>query len=1089
MCLNGERKQRLMILALLLCGLVGLASSSNLCPGAITGRCIPDAQCQALGQKLPSVRFMASRTCDTPVSGVTYVCCERIRNCRASLDGKEYLGNRNVSETGLPCKPWRDLFTRFLQFPDGSPEKAKNFCRNAGQEPDVYCETEEGKQWCDVPLCPEVELPPPKVRVDADRRECRMDWTGKEYIGTLSMTSTGKQCQRWYRNLPHQPFGAATRDENFPDGSVSGALNYCRNPDGDPKGPWCYTTDGETKIDYCEVPFCPEANRTKPTVEEPSLQDLHQDNSVSEFNLQCIPGEHGNLYLGFKNVTVSGRSCRPWNDEDIEYESTNFKDEDRKNAWKNFCRYPPALEASWKQAVWCFTLDPEVPWDYCDVPRCPTDDCKLSQRGIEYRGVRSVTASGEPCKSWADPELKGAYEFPNAVGRTQARNHCRNPNGASRPWCYPEKSASKIWDYCDVPSCDSRQDRYKDFPPELGEILVRNSVDCAPSRPERTYVTGGVQVKRYKYPFLALLGTYSTSMATTHLFYFYCGGTLITREFVLTAAHCVFKIRPRVVRLREHNITGHHFSDLGDLIPIDLPVTDVILHPLYKNISYENDIALVKFDNPITRFDKTGKDSCQGDSGGPLIWDRLQESLEDSGVDELGVDFQLVGVVSGGVGCGLKGIPGVYTRVEFFLDWILNTVYERLYDISHYHLVLREIYYRYGPIARQILGSRFLVHVFEPEDARTLYASEDKMPTVPPLQETIGKYRSMRSLSLGLGFTNGEEWYRLRNAVKHMMLRVQSVRNYLPLIEGVADDFVGGRLASQRRSDGTIAGNLRDEVSKWSLESAGMLCFERRLGCLSAMGESWGQRMVQANREIFVLSGQLKFSLRLHEKCPSWVPETLFPKWKRVVEAEDFFHGETQKLVDSAVAEVEEGSAQQKNLGLTFISYLLSQEELSKKDVAIITQSLFGDGLSTTTPAVLFNLFCLATHPEAQDRARAEVLECVPDQGRGPVTPGVVDSMSYLKNCVKETFRLSEHCFHVVVSQHFYRILCNYKVDIQSVSITDLKATSTYMGIWWLGNLEFQFNFREEASLPTPNAHDPEKTVVDPSRRVTAQEE
>lgn len=32
--------------------------------------------------------------------------------------------------------------------------------------------------------------------------------------------------------------------------------NYCRNPDGDQHGPWCYTTDPKTEFDYCAIKQC-----------------------------------------------------------------------------------------------------------------------------------------------------------------------------------------------------------------------------------------------------------------------------------------------------------------------------------------------------------------------------------------------------------------------------------------------------------------------------------------------------------------------------------------------------------------------------------------------------------------------------------------------------------------------------------------------------------------------------------------------------------------------------------------------------------------------------------------------------------------
>lgn len=59
-----------------------------------------------------------------------------------------------------------------------------------------------------------------------------------------------------------------------------------------------------------------------------------------------------------------------------------------------------------------------------------------------------------------------------------------------------------------------------------------------------------------------------------------------------------------------------------------------------------------------------GVDSCSGDSGGPLV--------QEAGMGQ----FELVGVVSlGGIICGGK-IPGLYTRVEAYTDWIHETMGE-----------------------------------------------------------------------------------------------------------------------------------------------------------------------------------------------------------------------------------------------------------------------------------------------------------------------------------------------------------------------------------------------------------------------------
>lgn len=59
-----------------------------------------------------------------------------------------------------------------------------------------------------------------------------------------------------------------------------------------------------------------------------------------------------------------------------------------------------------------------------------------------------------------------------------------------------------------------------------------------------------------------------------------------------------------------------------------------------------------------------GRDSCEGDSGGPLM----------RGEDEF-QRYYLLGVVSFGPRrCGSEDLPGVYTEIPYYLDWILDSM-------------------------------------------------------------------------------------------------------------------------------------------------------------------------------------------------------------------------------------------------------------------------------------------------------------------------------------------------------------------------------------------------------------------------------
>uniref|UniRef100_A0A182IUU5 Peptidase S1 domain-containing protein n=1 Tax=Anopheles atroparvus TaxID=41427 RepID=A0A182IUU5_ANOAO len=61
-------------------------------------------------------------------------------------------------------------------------------------------------------------------------------------------------------------------------------------------------------------------------------------------------------------------------------------------------------------------------------------------------------------------------------------------------------------------------------------------------------------------------------------------------------------------------------------------------------------------------------DTCEGDSGGPLYY------TADSDVAE---KYYQVGITSFGMNCG-SSVPSVYTRVTFYLDWIVSHVWPEM---------------------------------------------------------------------------------------------------------------------------------------------------------------------------------------------------------------------------------------------------------------------------------------------------------------------------------------------------------------------------------------------------------------------------
>ncbi|CAH1781368.1 unnamed protein product [Owenia fusiformis] len=85
---------------------------------------------------------------------------------------------------------------------------------------------------------------------------CKETHLGTDYVGTISTTRGGKTCQRWDSQSPHKHSIGSTDAEFLLDGGLKNANNYCRNPDGESDGPWCYTTTSSVRWEYCDIPFC-----------------------------------------------------------------------------------------------------------------------------------------------------------------------------------------------------------------------------------------------------------------------------------------------------------------------------------------------------------------------------------------------------------------------------------------------------------------------------------------------------------------------------------------------------------------------------------------------------------------------------------------------------------------------------------------------------------------------------------------------------------------------------------------------------------------------------------------------------------------
>ncbi|XP_028809992.1 coagulation factor VII [Denticeps clupeoides] len=205
-----------------------------------------------------------------------------------------------------------------------------------------------------------------------------------------------------------------------------------------------------------------------------------------------------------------------------------------------------------------------------------------------------------------------------------------------------------------------------------------------------------------------------------------CGAIILDAQWILTAAHCIWKISNRLLQIT----VGEHIRKVTEGTEQTRGVAKVLMHPDYNHTTKDSDLALLRLRSPITlnsnavpiclppkagtfgrtlasirlstvsgwgRLAESGPPSavlqrlevprvpqqeCLKQTGLRLTGNMLCAGFKEGGRDSCQGDSGgplvtrykntsfLLGIVSWGKGCAESNFYGIYTRVSSFLEWI-----------------------------------------------------------------------------------------------------------------------------------------------------------------------------------------------------------------------------------------------------------------------------------------------------------------------------------------------------------------------------------------------------------------------------------
>ncbi|KAF7709704.1 sterol 26-hydroxylase, mitochondrial-like [Silurus meridionalis] len=355
----------------------------------------------------------------------------------------------------------------------------------------------------------------------------------------------------------------------------------------------------------------------------------------------------------------------------------------------------------------------------------------------------------------------------------------------------------------------------------------------------------------------------------------------------------------------------------------------------------------------------------------------------------------------------------VITLPTMLYRLIFKGYYNQMHELQLYEKKL------YGPMYKVQTGNNHAISLNSVELLEELMRKDDKFPRRGDMNIWT-EYRDKNNLGYGPITEEGERWYKLRSVLNKRMLHPKDSVKYENVVNEVVTDFIK-RICHLRKmsSTGDLVPNISNELYRFTLEGISRILFETRIGCL--------ENEIPAETQNFIDSiAQMLTYTMVVPMLPKWTRNYL-PFWQRYITAWDGIFKFACKLIDRKIEDIQMRLDAGQEVAGEYLSYLLSNTNMSKKDVYGSVAELLLAGVDTTSNTMMWALYQLSQDPKIQDTLYQEVNSII--KGDKIPTAEDITNMPYLKAVIKETLRiypvvptnarlLSEN--DVIIGGHFF---------------------------------------------------------------------